>query len=194
MSILIAAGTGVGRCFGSQPRAKVSMMIMRPPQHGHGCGSTRGSSIAALGVSGSFGRDGTASSLRACAMFAARLAGEQAIVADAMEALRQHVDQEAADELVGRQRHRLVSGGPFDPIILPLEGDALVVGRDQAAIGDGDAVGVARQIAQHLPGPAERLLGIDHPVDLAQRRQIGLEGSLVGERACSPKNCRWPAP
>jgi hypothetical protein len=40
VSILIAAGTGVGRCLGSQPRAKVSMMIMRPPQHGHGRGST----------------------------------------------------------------------------------------------------------------------------------------------------------
>ena len=34
VSILIAAGAGVGRCFGSQPRAKVSMMIMRPPQQG----------------------------------------------------------------------------------------------------------------------------------------------------------------
>ena len=64
----------MGRCFGSQPRAKVSMMSIRPPQHGHGRGSTRGSSAAAASaVSGSFGRDGTASSLRACAMFAARL-------------------------------------------------------------------------------------------------------------------------
>jgi hypothetical protein len=42
VSILIAAG-GVGRCLGSQPRAKVSMMIVRPPQHGHGRGSTRDS-------------------------------------------------------------------------------------------------------------------------------------------------------
>jgi hypothetical protein len=31
VSILIAAA-GVGRCFGSLPRAKVSMMNMRPPQ------------------------------------------------------------------------------------------------------------------------------------------------------------------
>ena len=72
VSILIAAGAGVGRCFGSQPRSKVSMTIMRAAQHGHGRGSTRGSSIAASGVSGSFGRDGTASSSRAWAMFAAR--------------------------------------------------------------------------------------------------------------------------
>jgi len=74
VSILIAAGAGVGRCFGSQPRAKVSMMIMRPPQQGHGRCSTRGSSSAAAPhVSGCSERDGTASNLRACAMLAARL-------------------------------------------------------------------------------------------------------------------------
>ena len=42
-------------------------------------------------------------------------------------------------------------------------------------------MGVARQIAQHLAGPGERLLGVDHPIDLAQWPQIGLERSLVGE-------------
>jgi hypothetical protein len=46
VSIPIAAGEGVGRWFGSQPGAKVSMMIMRPPQHGHGRGSTGGWSSA----------------------------------------------------------------------------------------------------------------------------------------------------
>ena len=74
VSILIVGGLDVGRCLGSQPRAKVSMMIMRPPQQGQGRGSTRGSSAAAaLGVSGSFERGGTASSARARAMLAARL-------------------------------------------------------------------------------------------------------------------------
>jgi len=33
---------GVGRQFGSQPGAKVSMTIMRAPQRGHGLGRTRG--------------------------------------------------------------------------------------------------------------------------------------------------------
>jgi hypothetical protein len=40
---------GVGRHFGSQPRAKVSMTIMRAPQHGHGQGSTRSVSGATSG-------------------------------------------------------------------------------------------------------------------------------------------------
>jgi len=39
VSILIIAGAGAGPCFGSQPRAKVSMTIMRPPQQGHGRGN-----------------------------------------------------------------------------------------------------------------------------------------------------------
>ena len=42
-------------------------------------------------------------------------AGEQPIMSDAMEAFRHHVDQETPDELVGRQRHRLVPCGPLDP-------------------------------------------------------------------------------
>jgi hypothetical protein len=58
VSILIAIG-GAGRYRGSQPRAKVSMMIMRLPQRGHGRGSARGCSSAAPGVSGCFGRAAT---------------------------------------------------------------------------------------------------------------------------------------
>ena len=38
VSILIVTGVGVGRYFGSQRRSTVSMMIMRPPQQGHGRG------------------------------------------------------------------------------------------------------------------------------------------------------------
>ena len=38
-------------------------------------------------------------------------AGEQAVVADAVEAAGQHVHQEAADELVGIERHQLVAIG-----------------------------------------------------------------------------------
>jgi len=38
--------------------------------------------------------------------------GEQAIVADAVEPLGQHVHQEAADELVRGERHRFPAAGP----------------------------------------------------------------------------------
>jgi len=48
-------------------------------------------------------------------------------------------------------------------IVLPSEGDAGAVAGDQPAVGDGDAVGIARQIGQHGLWPAERALGIDDP-------------------------------
>ena len=40
--ILVDGGLCVGRCFGSQPRAKISMTSIRPPQQGHGRGNTQG--------------------------------------------------------------------------------------------------------------------------------------------------------
>jgi len=93
--------------------------------------------------------------------------GEQAVVADAVEALRQHVDEEAANELVGGERHALVSITALDAVVLPLEGDALLVEGDRAAVRDGNAVGVARQIGQHCLRSAEWRLAVDDPFDLA---------------------------
>ena len=118
--------------------------------------------------------------------------GEQAVVADAVEALGQHVQEEPADELVGGERHRLPAFGSVDAIVLPAEGDAVVVGRDETAIGDGDAVGVAREIAQHLLGSGERVLGVDHPFDLAQRGRKRLKARLSASAAWSPKNLKRP--
>src|SRR5436190_1321414 len=65
---------GVGRHFGSQPRAKVSMTIMRAPQHGHGQGSTRSVSGATSGCCwGSAAGGATLRSARAIARLSARL-------------------------------------------------------------------------------------------------------------------------
>ena len=61
-------------------------------------------------------------------------AGEQAIVADAVESRWQHVHQETADELVGGERHDLVALGTFDPVVLPFECDAFLIACDQAAV------------------------------------------------------------
>ena len=54
--------------------------------------------------------------------------GEQPVVADAMEALRQDVAEEAADELTGCEGHDLVPRAAVSAIVLVLEGDAVVVG------------------------------------------------------------------
>ena len=93
--------------------------------------------------------------------------GKQPVVPDAVKALGQNVDEEAADELVGCEGHSLVTGRPIEPIVLVPEGDA-ILGGDEAAIGDSDAVGVARQIAQDLLGTGERSFAVDHPLFLPQ--------------------------
>jgi len=49
-------------------------------------------------------------------------------------------------------------------IIFPAEGDLVVVEGNEAVVGDGDAMGVAAEIAEHVMGTAERWFGIDHPV------------------------------
>jgi hypothetical protein len=52
--------------------------------------------------------------------------GEQAIVTNAMESIRQDVEQETADELSNRQPHGLGSSNAVLTIILPAKADMLV--------------------------------------------------------------------
>jgi hypothetical protein len=60
-------------------------------------------------------------------MSSSRARATFSIVADAVEACGQHVHEKAANELMGGERHHLVAVGAFDPVILPLEGDAFLI-------------------------------------------------------------------
>lgn len=102
--------------------------------------------------------------------------GKPTVVTNAMEAIRYGVQQETADELVGIERHPLLAAACS--VILPSECDAIVVHADEAGIGDGDAMGVAAEIGQHLFGSGKWRLGIDHPVDMTRR----FKGSIEGDR------------
>lgn len=68
---------------------------------------------------------------------------------DTMEAVRQDMDQEPADELGRGQPHDLLAVAGFDTVILPAKGNSLGVSADQARIRDSDAVGEAAEIGQH---------------------------------------------
>jgi len=81
---------------------------------------------------------------------------------DAHERLRQHVQEEAAQELACPERHLTVLATVS--IVFPAEGDALAVKCQQAMIGNGHAVGVTAEIAQHLHRSTKGWLGIDDPV------------------------------
>jgi len=119
LSILIRLGDE-GR-LGRSP-SNVSTMIIRPLQHGHRCA---GESISVSLSASAGGRSGAASNWRTRPMLCARTV--PTVVADAVEAARQDVQEKAADELVGRERHRLEPVAALDPVVLPLEGDALLV-------------------------------------------------------------------
>jgi len=72
------------------------------------------------------------------------------------------MQEEAAKELFDRQGHEpllvAVSG------VSPAEGDVSVGESNQPVVGDGDAVGVGAEIAQHVFWTTEGRLGIDDPV------------------------------
>jgi hypothetical protein len=82
-------------------------------------------------------------------------AGEQSVVADAMEPLGQNVEQEAPDELAGRERHRAKPLPVVAAVVLAAEGYAALVKADQAAVLNGNAVGVPGEIGEHRFGPGE---------------------------------------
>src|SRR5215831_14471206 len=73
-------------------------------------------------------------------------ARQQPVVADAVEPLRQNVEQEAPDELVGGERHCAVPRLPVAAVILVAEGHAALVESNEPAVGDGDTMGVAGEI------------------------------------------------
>ena len=107
-------------------------------------------------------------------------------MADAVQALGQYVRQKAANELVGWQGHGLVPVRTLDPVILPLERDAGLVGGDQPAIGDGDAVGVARQIREHGLRPAERRFSILPIIPELESRFVTPTTRCIGRQ---PQSC-----
>ena len=101
--------------------------------------------------------------------------GEEAEVADAHEAAWQQVEQEASQELVeGQSQEPLLVGVGG---VSPTEGDVALLEGDESTVGDGDAMGVATEIAQRMFRSCEGRLGIDDPVVAEQRPEPGGEGS-----------------
>ena len=107
--------------------------------------------------------------------------GEQAIITNAVESIRQHVEQEAAHELADRQTHGLALRGTVLAVILPAKADMVVVEIYETAVGDGDTVGVAGEIGKHLSRACERALGVDDPLDVAQRSKVSSERARLFE-------------
>ena len=94
--------------------------------------------------------------------------GEQAVMADPVEAAWMDMQEEASDELIDGQGHGCMPRVCGLAVILPLEGHAAVVAGDETAVGDGHAMGISREIGEHGVGAGEGTLGINDPLDVAQ--------------------------
>jgi hypothetical protein len=152
----------------------------------HGSGTCWAAETSGLGGGGSGG----------CRWVRQGLVGEQALTegeesgappigqeperADADKASRQDVEQEAAQELLRTERHHslLITVG----IILPTESNLVILESHEAVIGDGHAMSVTGEIAEHMMGTAEGGLGVDDPVLTEQGAQEGAESLFVFER------------
>jgi len=66
--------------------------------------------------------------------------------------------------------------------ISPAKSDVAVGKSDQPAVGDGDAMGVSTEIAQHIFRSSEGSLGVDHPIVTEQHSQPGSEGARLSQR------------
>ena len=90
------------------------------------------------------------------------------------------MQEEAAQELIDGQSHQplliAVSG------VAPAKGDVAVGKSNQPAVGNGDAMSVSAEIAQHVFWAAERALGVDDPVVTEQYPQPGGEAAWFRER------------
>ena len=100
--------------------------------------------------------------------------GHGAEIANADEAFRQHMQEETPDELVGSECHFAFRVGVA--VIPPVKPDLVVIKRNQSMIGDGDPVGVAAQVTEHLFGPTEGRFDIDDPV-------VGMDAADQGAKA-----------
>jgi hypothetical protein len=79
--------------------------------------------------------------------------GEDAERADAHQSAGQDVKQEAAQELMGGNCHDLLLAAMG--IDSSADGDAIVLKGHETMVGDGDAMGIAGQIVEHLFRAAE---------------------------------------
>ena len=100
---------------------------------------------------------------------------KQAVVANAVEPVRQDVEQKAAHELASGELHDLVLVVAILTVVFPAKTDVVIVEIEQPAIGDGDTVGVTGQIGENLLRACEWTLGVHDPFLRAQGSEVGLE-------------------
>ena len=88
------------------------------------------------------------------------------------------MEQEAAQELRegDRQGTLLIAIGG----VSPAKSDVVLVDRDQAVVGNGDAVSVAAEILQNMFGTSKGWFAVNHPLMTEEWPQESGKGLGVG--------------
>ena len=110
---------------------------------------------------------------------------------NAHEAARHDVEEKASKEFVGVQRHDLhavVIG-----IVLPPKPDTTVAEIHEPIIREGDAVGIASEVGEHLLGTGEGPLRVHDPVDGSELTEQAGEGVAIGQIGGAPAKVSLPA-
>jgi len=106
--------------------------------------------------------------------------GQETEMADAHEPSGKHVQEEAPQELLHRQGHQTllvaVRGVP------PAKGDLVTDQRDEAMVGDGNAMGVGAQVVKDILGASERWLAVNNPVLAEEGAEERCEGLRFRQR------------
>ena len=105
-------------------------------------------------------------------LFTSTAVGEEAVVADAHEAVGQDVEQEAAEEFLWTEGHGFASVMVL--VVGVAEGDMVLGVFKDSTVADGGFVGVAGQVAQHLRRVVQVGFTVDDPV-LCHK---GIEGGV----------------
>jgi hypothetical protein len=86
----------------------------------------------------------------------------KAKVTDSDEAMGQHVKEESPDEVGGREGERPAQ--IVAPSVAITKGDLTVFVSNETFVADGDAMGVAPEVAQYLCRTCHGSLAVDDPV------------------------------
>ena len=81
--------------------------------------------------------------------------------------VREYVEQEATQELRNRDRQGsfLVAMGG----VAPAKGNLVLIERDQAVVGNGDAMGIAAEVLENMFGTSKGRFAVDDPLMTEQR-------------------------
>ncbi len=115
-----------------------------------------------------------------CHLFTLGPVAEKSVMPDSDESVRKDMHEESPDELFRREtKDGRVSG----PVVLYSEGDGLVCHFQNPAVGNGDVMGVATEVFNHVCSTFEGLLEMGDPFLGIERGQEIIELGRISEHS-----------